>query len=139
MHEEEFYGTIKLISGEEIFAEILPTQEGNRTLLLLSDPVQVSTVSLSTTGVEGVKIDPWIKSQSDSMIVIDMDKVITILEADDDCDMTRAYRKFLRQRVKGSSKTKVSKKMGYLDSVSNARIMLERIYRSKEASTDSEL
>ena len=67
MLEEEFYGTIKLVSGEEIFAEILPTQENGRTLLLLSEPVQVQTVSLNTNGIEGVKIDPWIKSQGDAM------------------------------------------------------------------------
>ena len=52
--EEEFYGTIKLISGEEIFAEILPTEENGRTLLLLSDPVQIQTVSLNVNGMEGV-------------------------------------------------------------------------------------
>ena len=138
MLEEEFYGTIKLVSGEEIFAEILPTQENGRTLLLLSEPVQVQTVSLNTNGIAGVKIDPWIKSQGDAMIVIDMEKVITVLEADDNGDMVRAYRKFLRQRQKGQGKTKVTKKMGYLDSVSNARLLLEKIYNNK-ASTDSEL
>ena len=138
MLEEEFYGTIKLVSGEGIFAEILPTQENGRTLLLLSEPVQVQTVSLNTNGIEGVKIDPWIKSQGDAMIVIDMEKVITVLEADDNGDMVRAYRKFLRQRQKGQGKTKVTKKMGYLDSVSNARLLLEKIYNNK-ASTDSEL
>ena len=138
MLEEEFYGTIKLVSGEEIFAEILPTQKNGRTLLLLSEPVQVQTVALNTNGIEGVKIDPWIKSQGDAMIVIDMEKVITVLEADDNGDMVRAYRKFLRQRQKGQGKTKVTKKMGYLDSVSNARLLLEKIYNNK-ASTDSEL
>ena len=137
--EEEFYGTIKLISGEEIFAEILPTEENGRALLLLTDPAQIQTVSLNVNGMEGVKIDPWIKSQSDQMIVINMDKVITVLEAEDDGDMVRAYRKFLRQKQKNQGRTKVTKKMGYLDSVSNARLLLEKIYKNKEASTDSEL
>ena len=98
----------------------------------------MQTVSLNTNGIEGVKIDPWIKSQGDAMIVIDMEKVITVLEADDNGDMVRAYRKFLRQRQKGQGKTKVTKKMGYLDSVSNARLLLEKIYNNK-GSTDSEL
>ena len=73
------------------------------------------------------------------MIVINMDKVITVLEAEDDGDMVRAYRKFLRQKQKNQGRTKVTKKMGYLDSVSNARLLLEKIYKNKEASTDSEL
>jgi len=137
--EEEFYGTIKLISGEEIFAEILPVKEEGRTLLLLSDPVEVQTISIGSNGVEGVKIDPWIKSQSDSVIVIDMDKVITILEADDDCDMIRAYKKFLRTRSQRTNKSRLSKKMGYLNTVANARITLEKIYKMKAANTDSEL
>jgi len=137
--EEEFYGTIKLISGEEIFAEILPVKEDGRTLLLLSDPVQIQTVPVGTEGLEGIKIDPWIKSQSDSMIVIDMDKVITILEADEDADMIRAYKKFLKTRVSRSNKSKLSKRMGYLDTIANARVTLEKIYNRKAANKDSEL
>lgn len=139
MMEEEFYGTIKLISGEEIFAEILPVKEEGRTLLLLSDPVEVQTVPIGSNGVEGVKIDPWIKSQSDSVIVIDMDKVITILEADQDSDMIRAYKKFLRTRAQRTNKSRLSKKMGYLDTVANARVTLEKIYNMKATNTDSEL
>ena len=32
--DEEFYGSIKLVSGEEIFAEVLPVVENGRTVLV---------------------------------------------------------------------------------------------------------
>tara|TARA_B100000287_G_scaffold163735_1_gene154440 strand:+ start:9271 stop:9687 length:417 start_codon:yes stop_codon:yes gene_type:complete len=132
--EEEFYGTVKLISGEEIFAEILPVKEDNRTLLLLTEPVQVQTVSVGSDGLEGVKIDPWIKTQSDSMIVIDMDKVITVLEAEETGDMVKAYRKYLRARGKVPNRTQVTKKMGLAGSVQKHRLLLEKIYNNSAAS-----
>ena len=45
--DEEFYGSIKLVSGEEIFAEVLPVVENGRTVLVCSDPVEIETVAVN--------------------------------------------------------------------------------------------
>ena len=34
--EDDFYATIKLVSGEEIFAKVAASEEEDRTVLLLS-------------------------------------------------------------------------------------------------------
>ena len=55
--EEEFFGSIKLVSGEEIFAEILPVEENGKTVLVVSDPVEIETVHLQGNA-EGLRMMP---------------------------------------------------------------------------------
>lgn len=132
--EEEFYGSIKLVSGEEIFAEILPVEENGRSVLILSDPVEIDTINLGS--VEGLRMIPWIRSLSkEGLVVIPMDKVITVVEAPEDSEVVSSYMKFIYSKLSGSGsrKIKVSEKMGYKTSVDQARKLLEKIYRSKEA------
>ena len=45
--EDEFYASIKLVSGEEIFGEVMPVEEGGRTVLVVSDPVEIETVNIN--------------------------------------------------------------------------------------------
>ena len=44
MIEDDFYATIKFKSGEEIFAKVAASEEINRTVLLISNPIMVSEV-----------------------------------------------------------------------------------------------
>ena len=41
MIEEDFYATLKFKSGEEIFARVAASEEDDRTMLLVSNPVVV--------------------------------------------------------------------------------------------------
>jgi hypothetical protein len=128
--EEEFYGSIKLISGEEIFAEILPVEENGRTVLVLSDPVEIETVSMGT--IEGLRMIPWIRCLSkEGIIIVPMDKVITVVEASEESEVVDSYMKFVRKKNTSSEEGKVSERMGYKTSVKEARAYLEKIYKSK--------
>lgn len=128
--EEEFYGSIKLISGEEIFAEILPVEENGRTVLVLSDPVEIETVSMGT--IEGLRMIPWIRCLSkEGIVIVPMDKVITVVEASEESEVVDSYMKFVRQKNTSSEEGKVSERMGYKTSVKEARAYLEKIYKSK--------
>ena len=49
MIEDDFYATIKFKSGEEIFAKVAASEEVNRTVLLVSNPIMVSEVTVSYT------------------------------------------------------------------------------------------
>ena len=42
--EDDFYATVKLKSGEEIFAKIAASDEEDRTLLIVSNPIIVSEI-----------------------------------------------------------------------------------------------
>ena len=48
MIEDDFYATVKLKSGEEIFAKVAASDEDDRTLLLVTNPVVVSEVKTKT-------------------------------------------------------------------------------------------
>ena len=125
--EEEFYATIKLISGEEIFSKVCPCEENEKTILILENPVTIEVVQMEQIGMTALKLNPWISFSDESMFIINFDKVITISEVKDK-NMLKMYDKFLMKNKKRITKSKLSKKMGYLSSIADARISLERIY-----------
>tara|TARA_Y100000004_G_scaffold109933_1_gene123341 strand:- start:384 stop:800 length:417 start_codon:yes stop_codon:yes gene_type:complete len=126
--EEEFYAVIKLISGEEIFSKVCPCEEEDRTILLLDNPVTIETFNMRQMGVSGLKINPWIKYTDDSMFVMDMDRVITMSEVTDE-EMLFMYAKYIKKKNKKPSvSNKPSESMGYLKSITEARVSLEKIF-----------
>ena len=126
---EEFYATIKLISGEEIFAQVTPCEEEDRTLLILDTPVKFESIMIKHMGVNAVKVEPWISLGDDSMVIIDMSKVITISEVKDE-QILCIYNKYLRDKDRDSNQTKVNENMGFLSSIAEARVNLEKLYKS---------
>ena len=54
--KEEFYAAIKLVSGEEIFAQVTPSEEEDRTLLILDTPVIFETIQLKHMAVNAIKV-----------------------------------------------------------------------------------
>ena len=133
--EEDFYASVKLVSGEEIFGEVMPSEENGRTVLIVSDPVEIETVSMDGRH-EGLRMMPWLRSMpSENIVIIPMDRVITVVEAREDSEVVRYYQKFIFSNLKDTSseKIKVTKKMGYVISVAEARENLEKLYKKGEA------
>jgi hypothetical protein len=129
MYKDEFYAAIKLVSGEEVFAKVTPCEEETRTLLLLESPVVLETITIRHMGVSAIQVNPWMTLTGDSIIVIDMEKVITISEVTDE-QMIAVYNKYLRDKDRDSNETKANKEMGFLSSISDARVSLEKLYKS---------
>jgi len=128
--EDEFYASVKLVSGEEIFGEVMPSEENGRTVLIISDPVEIETVSMDGRH-EGLRMMPWLRSMpSEGIIIIPMDKVITVVEAREDSEVVAYYQRFIMTNLAGGSseKIKVTKKMGYVISVEKAREHLEKLF-----------
>ena len=128
--EDEFYASVKLVSGEEIFGEVMPSEENGRTVLIISDPVEIETVSMDGRH-EGLRMMPWLRSMpSEGIIIIPMDKVITVVEAQENSEVVAYYQRFIMTNLAGGSseKIKVTKKMGYVISVEKARESLEKLF-----------
>lgn len=128
--EEDFYAVIKLVSGEEIFSVVCPSEEEGRTMLILNNPVVIEVVVMKQIGMQGYKIDPWLKFADDDTFLLDMEKVLTISEVRD-AETIEMYQKFLRQQDKKNSKNPLTPEMGYLSSVSEARKRFEKLYRGQ--------
>jgi len=136
MMEEDFYAVIKLISGEEIFSIVCPSEEDEKTMLILNNPVTIEVIVMKQIGMQGYKIDPWLKFADDDTFLLNMDKVLTISEVRDP-ETIEMYHKFIKQQQNKNSKTPLSTEMGYLSSVSEARKRLEKIYRGQFDTKDS--
>lgn len=136
MMEEDFYAVIKLISGEEIFSIVCPSEEDGKTMLILNNPVTIEVIVMKQIGMQGYKIDPWLKFADDDTFLLNMDKVLTISEVRDP-ETIEMYHKFIKQQQNKNSKTPLSTEMGYLSSVSEARKRLEKIYRGQFDTKDS--
>jgi hypothetical protein len=132
MIEDDFYATVKLKTGEEVFAKVAATEEEDRTLLLLTYPIIVSEVK-GRSGVQGYKVEPWLKTTTEDMIIINMNDVLTIIESSD-IEMISIYQKYTRQLVfngkSNPNQKKISKKMGYIANVNDAKEILEKIFKS---------
>ena len=131
MMEEDFYAVIKLVSGEEIFSIVCPSEESGRTMLILNNPVTIEVIVMKQIGMQGYKIDPWLKFADDDTFLLNMDKVLTISEVRDEGTI-EMYHKFLRQQENKDSKNPLTPEMGYLSSVSEARKMFEKLYKSQD-------
>ena len=127
--EEEFYGIIKLISGEEVFAKICPCEDDGDTLLMLDSPVTMETIVVRQLGMTTIKVSPWMKMSYEDLFIIKMDKIITVTEVSDK-DLIKMHIKYVKDKNRKSNKTKLSEKMGYLSSIADARISLEKLYKS---------
>ena len=126
--EEDFYATLKLKSGEEIFAKVAASEEEDRTILIVTHPVIVNEIK-SRIGVVGYKIEPWLKTTKDDMFMLKLEDVLTMSESSD-IDMILMYQSFVRDSAADKSgQPKLSKKMGFISTVNDAKEILEKIYK----------
>ena len=132
MIEDDFYCTVKLKSGEEIFAKVAASDEDDRTMLLVSNPIIVSEVK-GKAGTMGYRIEPWLKTTTEDMFIINMDNVLTMSESSD-IEMIVMYQDYVRQANKGGSapekNSKLNRRMGYLGNVRDVKEILEKIFKS---------
>ena len=129
MDKEEFHAVIKLVSGEEIFAKVCPCEEEDKTILILDCPVSFENIIIRQIGVSAVRINPWLKISDDPTVVMNMDKVITMTEVHDK-HLIKVYNRYLNEKDQISNRTDINENMGFLSSVSDARVFLEKLYKS---------
>jgi len=128
MIEDDFYATLKLKTGEEIFAKVAATEEDDRTLLLVSNPIIVSELK-GRMGTMGYKLEPWLKTTTEDMFILNMDDILTMSESSD-MEMIYLYQSYVRQADKSKNKqTKLNKEMGYISSVDDAKEILEKLFK----------
>jgi len=129
MIEEDFYCTLKLKSGEEVFAKVAASEEEERTFLIVSNPIVISEYK-SRGGESRYKIEPWLKTTTEDMFIIKLDDVLTLSESYD-IEMISMYQSYLRQSYKRkNNESNINRQMGYLSSVNDAKDILEKLYES---------
>ena len=125
---QDFLAVIKLVSGEEIISTVTSCEEDDRTLLLLDSPVMFENIVLRNGGMGAIKVIPWVQAATDTILILDMDKVITMSEVFDK-EVIRIYNRYLTDKDRETNESVVTKDMGYLSTVTDARIFLEKLYK----------
>ena len=127
--EEDFYATVKLKTGEEIFAKVAASEEEDRTMLIISSPIIVSEIK-GRTGVVGYKIEPWLKTTTEDMFIINLEDVLTLSESSD-IEMIMMYQNYTRQSSKNkNNQSKINRRMGYISNVNDAKEILEKLFKN---------
>ena len=131
MMEDDFYATIKLKTGEELFCKVAAEVEDDRTMLVVSNPIIIQEVK-GKMGVMGYKMEPWLKTTNEDMFIINMVDVLTMSESSD-IEMIFMYQHYVNttdSRQKGSPE--LNRKMGYLGKVNDTKELLEKIYKNSQ-------
>ena len=130
--EDDFYATIKFKNGEEIFAKVSASEEEDRTMLVLSNPVMATEVK-AKGGLVGYKVEPWLKTTKEDLFIINMADVLTISESSD-VHMISMFQQFVQDSDKlKKGEPKLSRKMGYISNVNDAKDILEKIYKNSNS------
>jgi len=126
--EDDFYATIKLKSGEEIFAKVGYSEEEDRTFLLLDTPITIERIK-NRGGIYGYRVEPWLKTSKDDLFIVNMDDVLTISESKD-LETIHMHQTFSIQQDNffDNKQKKLDRKMGYISTIKEAKKSLEKLY-----------
>tara|TARA_B100000925_G_C21590499_1_gene296038 strand:- start:50 stop:454 length:405 start_codon:yes stop_codon:yes gene_type:complete len=131
MMEDDFYATVKFKSGEEIFAKVAASEEEDRTMLVISYPIIVKEIR-GRSGVVGYKIEPWLKTTSDDMFIVNLSDILTLSESSD-IEMIMMYQDYLRSSDKENhNQASLNRSMGYLGTVNDTKEILEKIFKKSQ-------
>ena len=127
---DEFYASLKLVSGEEILALVVVDNTGKPENIVISNPVVCQEIRSSGTNIPmGYKFEPWMKLTDDDTYVLPLEKVITLSQITSN-EIVDTYKDVVEYGFNATNPD-ITKDMGYVTSVSKARDILEKLYRSK--------
>ena len=141
--EDEFYASIKLTSGEEVFALVSVEQNTDNPIVMLQSPVNMKMANTSNGSI--VKVQPWMEIPGDDPVIIKWDKIITMTEIKDS-GIIAIYNNYLEDEkfhihsvgeIVTNHSDRLTEKMGYITTVNEARKYLEDIYKIKEDKKES--
>jgi len=127
--EEEFYASIKLMSGEEIVGKVC--YDANDDVVIVNNPKKVNPIQMKQgkTTVSGFVFENWITATYDDLFVIKRDHILTMTELDS--RIQKFYELSLTENPNESVvKIDASTQAGYLSSTDDARKVLETIYNN---------
>jgi len=129
--EEEFYATVKLLSGEELVAKVCYLADEDK--VMLDRPLMVENAKQRKGHIEvtGFALKEWISATFDNMFVIKRDHIMTMVEIEG--EIVDFYEKTLNKLESGKSLAgrgnKLPRGSGYLGSVKEMKKSLEEIYK----------
>ena len=127
--EDDFYATIKFKSGEEIFAKVGQSEEEDRIFLLLETPITIEKIR-NRGGIQGFRVEPWLKTSKDDLFIVNIEDVLTLSESHE-LETIHMHETFSKQQEQlYHPQKKLSRKMGYISTINEAKKSLENLYNN---------
>ena len=127
---EEFFATVKLITGEEIVSKVVYLEDEDK--VMLENPLQVDSAKQRKGALEisGFSFSEWACATFDKMFIINRDHIITVSEIEG--PIVDFYKETLLRMENGKSLNgkggKLPRGSGYLGSVTDMKKSLENIF-----------
>ena len=127
---EEFFATLKLITGEEIVSKVVYLEDEDK--VMLENPLQVDSAKQRKGALEisGFSFREWVCATFDKMFILNRDHIITISEIEG--PIVDFYKETLLRMENGKSLNgkggKLPRGSGYLGSVTDMKKSLENIF-----------
>ena len=131
--EEEFYASVKLISGEEVLAQVCYLPDEDK--IVMNRPLQVEIARQRKGNVEiaGFALKEWVMATFDEMFIVNKNHILTMTELDP--TIKSFYEQTLGRIENAKNLTKVGNKLprksGYLGSIQDKKRSLEDIFLAK--------
>ena len=133
-HEKEFYGVVKLVSGDEVLGPMIATDDKGDTLIFVSNPAKPHANPVSDGKHQGLAIGftKWMMFSEEDFYLIREPDVICVAPMSE--DSIAMYRMWLRREY-GSPKddytAPMNQSMGLIGKVDDFRNKLEKEWRNK--------
>ncbi len=131
---DPFHATVKLITGEEVLAEVMPTEENGSEFFVLSNPIIISE-SVQIDQEKGVAISglipkKWMTYSSDDMSLVNKTHIVSISELDSfGVDFYEKALVVARATSPIKRKVTTDKNSGFVGKIESLRKKLEKDYK----------
>ena len=133
-HEEEFYGVLKLINGEEVLGKAVLTDDHGESLCFIQNPVAVEMIEKEVENdrlARGIGFSKWMQLSDEDFYVIREKDILTISAMSKQCIFM--YESYLKGESPDSRRERMeqepNKHLGYLGSIDSARSLFEKMYK----------
>ena len=131
MKDEEFYSTIKIVTGEEIVAKVIYLEDEDK--VMLEDPllVEMQRSRKGALEIAGFAFKEWMSATFEDLFILNREHIVTMSEIDP--PIKEFYEKTLERmnnsKTLANTADKLPRKSGYIGSVSKMKKSLEDIFK----------
>ena len=130
---ENFHATIKMITGEEVLAQVMPAEEHDKLFFILSNPIVVhENVQIDQekgVAVSGLIPKKWMTFASDDMTIVNKDHIVSISELDSfGVDFYNKALVAARMSTPVKKKVDADKNSGFVGKIQSFREKLEGVF-----------
>ena len=131
---EPFIASIKMVTGEEVLCEVMPTEENGSEFFVISNPIVIAeNVQLDQEkgiAISGLIPKKWMTYSSDDMSIVNKTHVVTISELDSfGIDFYEKALVVARATSPIKKKVTTDKNSGFVGKIETLRKKLEKDYK----------